>query len=759
MWPLLRDSAMFRYTFLLLLALASLPLAIAQPQTVERETIGLVLAGGGARGIAHVGVIRALEEMQVPIDAVAGTSMGALVGGLYASGMTSDELYEVVTTMDWERAFEDSVPRDKLPTRRKSDDYDFPSGVKFAVKDGNLTIPLGLIQGQQVRQIIKDLMLDVIHVRDFDELPIPFRAVAADIESGDEYVFARGDVVTAMRASMSLPGLLAPVEHDGRLFVDGGVANNIPVDVARSMGVDRVIVVDIGTPLLRRNEINSFLSVAEQMVGFLTRKNSEQQLETLVETDVLITPDLESFGTLSFEDTVAIYQRGYDETIKLTSRLKEMALAEAQWEEHLAARVMPEHTDLPIEFIAIKNDSGLSDDLIRVRLEQSLGEPLDLNLLNRNIASIYALDYWEIIDFQLLTDERGAGLLIDARAKSWGENKLKFGLGLVSDLDGSGDFNLGASYLRKGVNNRGGEVYGRAQIGDTSLLTGQLYQPLDLHSRYFVVPYASLSDNQVYTLGPEFDATDVVGAWRLKRAEAELAVGANIFTSTQIRLGVNAAYGEYDVDLAFSDELNGADFQQGGVFTSLRYDTLDSAFFPTRGSFLYAQYSAQRTGFGSDADFERWLGIGQSAFSFGGGKRNTVIFTARTGQSIDAPNSPQNYFQLGGLFNLSGVGQNLFSGRQMAFVMAQYQRKLSSNSVIPIKMPVYVGFSLEGGQLWQERSEIDLDDLIGSGSIYLGIDSPLGPIYLAYGRTENESEALYLSLGWPFLSNLNRLGR
>ncbi|MEP4484062.1 MAG: patatin-like phospholipase family protein [Halioglobus sp.] len=750
---------MFRYTLLLLITLSTFSIAAAELKTGERETIGLVLAGGGARGIAHVGVIRALEEMQVPIDAVAGTSMGALVGGLYASGMSADDLYQVVTTMDWDLAFEDAVDRGELPPRRKSDDYDFPSDLNFAFKDGKLSIPLGLIQGQQVRQIIKELMLDVVHVRDFDQLPIPFRAVAADIESGDAYVFSQGDVVTAMRASMSLPGLLAPVEHDGRLLVDGGVANNIPVDVARAMGVDRLIVVDIGTPLLKRDEINSVVSVAEQMVGFLTRKNSVAQLETLGDSDVLITPDLQGMGMLAFDEDIAIYQRGYDAAISDRSQIAALSLPKQQWEEHMASRMIPQRIVAPIEFIAIKNDSGVSDEMIRVQLEQPLGEPLDRGLLNDNIASIYALDHWEIIDYQVTTDERGTGLLVDARAKSWGGDKLKFGLGLITDLDGSSDFNLGASYLRKGVNERGGEVYSRAQVGDTVIFSGQFYQPLDLRSRYFVVPYASYTDNQVYTLGPEYDADDVVGAWRVKRLEAELAIGANVFSSTQLRLGTNVARGEYEVDIAVSNDLTEDDFREGSVFASARYDTLDRAFFPTQGNFLYVDYEAQRTGLGSDASFERWMAIGQSAFSFGGEKRNTVIFTARTGQSIDAPNTPQNYFQLGGLFNVSGVAQNFFSGRQMAFVMGQYQRKLTANSVIPINLPVYAGFSVEGGRLWQDRSDVDLGDLTAGGSVYLGIDSPIGPMYLAYGRTEDDLNALYLSLGWPFLSNLNRLGR
>ena len=229
-FPLL--SSFFQSALVAGLLMLSGALAADQP----RERVGLALAGGGARGIAHVGVIRALEEMQIPVDALAGTSMGALVGGLYATGINARELQNIVAAMDWENAFTDNVERSKLPIRRKGDDYDYPIKLNLSIKDGELSFPLGLAQGQQVRMKIKELKVEAEHISNFDLLRIPYRTVATDLETGEAYVFSDGDIVTAMRASMSLPGLLAPVEHDGRLLVDGGVANNIPVDIARKMG-------------------------------------------------------------------------------------------------------------------------------------------------------------------------------------------------------------------------------------------------------------------------------------------------------------------------------------------------------------------------------------------------------------------------------------------------------------------------------------------------------------------------------------------
>ncbi len=364
---------MFHRFLLTVLAIACTCTATA----AEPPRIGLVLAGGGARGIAHAGVIRALEEMKVPVHAVAGTSMGALVGGLYASGMDADDLAIVVENMDWERAFQDGVDRSDQPQRRKEDDYDYPTQIRFSLKDGSVSMPLGFIQGQQVQQIIKELMRDVAEVRDFDDLPIPYRAVATDIETGQAYVFDRGNVVTAMRASMSLPGLLAPVEHNGLLLIDGGIANNVPVSVARDMGVDMVIVVDIGTPLRDRENINSVVAVADQMIGFLTRKNSEEQLATLTATDVLVSPDLTGIGMLDFDLADEIYRRGYETAMSLAPQLAALGLSDGDWVNYLAAREIAKPVDRPIDLIAVHNSSRVSDDIIRVRLNQQVGEPLD----------------------------------------------------------------------------------------------------------------------------------------------------------------------------------------------------------------------------------------------------------------------------------------------------------------------------------------------------------------------------------------------
>lgn len=724
------------------------------------EDVVLVLAGGGARGIAHVGAIAALEELQVPVKAIAGTSMGALVGGLYAQGMDARQLREVVETMAWDEAFEDSVERDNLPQRRKEDDYDYPASLSLALNEGGLSIPLGIVQGQQVRQMIKDLSPNAEHIDDFDRLPTPYRAVATDIESGDAYIFSGGDIVTAMRASMSLPGLLAPVEHDGRLLVDGGLAMNIPVSVGRELGGKRLIVIDIGTPLRDRSEINNLLDVGDQMINFLTRKNSIEQLGLLSERDLLINPDLSGIGMLDFELSSEIYQRGYDATMAMREALQALALDDAGWERYLAGRSMTAPGEPVIDRIDIFDDSPLRADVIRVRLSQQLGQRLDRQQLRADMEDIYALDHWQIIDYDVVsTEEAGNVLEIHATAKSWGDNDLKFGLNLVTALDGSSEINIGASYLWKGISDLGGELYARGQVGDTILFGAEFYQPLEVRGRYFIAPYVGYRDYDATTLGPEYSPGDPVGIWRVRRLTSQFDAGWNVLRNSQLRLGLFRNIGEYRTDVEVGGDLPEDRFDEGGIAASLRYDRLDNAYFPTRGGFLYAEYQLLRDELGADSDFERWQAITQGAFSFGRKDRNTLIFTGRTGQTLDAANTPANYFQLGGLFNLSGLSHNQLSGRQTAFAMAQYQRRLSDTSVLPFDVPAYLGASIEGGQVWSERADVDVGDFMSAGSIYLAVDSPLGPLYLAYGRSEDSQDAIYLALGWPFLNNQFRMGR
>ncbi|HZJ92367.1 MAG TPA: patatin-like phospholipase family protein, partial [Thiopseudomonas sp.] len=331
----------------------------------ERERVGLVLSGGAARGLAHVGVLKALEEQGIVIDAIAGTSMGAVVGGLYAAGYRIEELEKLATELNWQQALSDAPPREDIPFRRKQDDRDFLVKQKLSFRDdGSLGLPLGVLQGQNLALLLEKLFARAGAVEDFDQLPIPFRAVAADISTGQTVVFSQGHLALAVRASMSIPAVLTPVEVDGQLLVDGGISNNIPVDIARQMGVDRLIVVDIGSPLASTESLHTVFDILNQSVALLTRRNSEAQLATLQEQDILVQPPLSGFGITDFARAQEMMDAGYRATHALQWRFA--GLAQPLPEQKKIASNTKKLKKAPlITSVQVTNTSKVGDEVIR----------------------------------------------------------------------------------------------------------------------------------------------------------------------------------------------------------------------------------------------------------------------------------------------------------------------------------------------------------------------------------------------------------
>ncbi len=305
-------------------------------KTDKRPRIGLVLSGGGARGLAHIGVLKVLEEMRIPIDCIAGTSMGAVVGGLYAAGASPADLEKLVESIPWNEAFTDKQTADKLSFRRKEDRQSDKIDLNLGIRDGHLITSKGLVQGQNLNLLLKEIILHTSDTKDFDKLHIPFRAVAADIESGQAVVIGTGDLSEAIRASMSIPGIFAPMEIRGKMLVDGGIANNLPVDVVRGMGADILIVVDIGTPLRTREGLNSPGSITAQVMTILIQRNVRAQLQTLKREDILIQPQLGNLGTTDFSKTAAAMNIGQDTAKKLTHRLTALSVSPENYQVYLA---------------------------------------------------------------------------------------------------------------------------------------------------------------------------------------------------------------------------------------------------------------------------------------------------------------------------------------------------------------------------------------------------------------------------------------
>ncbi|MGH8197159.1 MAG: patatin-like phospholipase family protein, partial [Steroidobacteraceae bacterium] len=370
----------------------------------ERPRIGLVLSGGGSRGLAHVGVLQALESQRIPIDAIVGTSIGAVVGGLYASGKSADEIDEFMRGTDWSVAFRDRPARDTLNFRRKQDDREFLVRFPLGIQGGSFRVPRGLIQGQRLTQTLRLETLQVAAIEDFDELPTPFRAIAADLETGERIVLERGDLTSAMRASMSAPGVFAPVEIDGRLLVDGGLVENLPVDVVKEMGVDIVIAVDVGFQPVGRRELTSALAVSNQAITIMMLRETARQRKLLTGDDLLIEPDLGSLQSTDFSGAARTIGLGLVATRANAPRLAGLALGEAEWREYLAARVATEQSQAVVHFVRTDRKSERYSERIQAELGPVLGKPLDPEEMDERLSHFYGSDNFESLDYRLVRE-------------------------------------------------------------------------------------------------------------------------------------------------------------------------------------------------------------------------------------------------------------------------------------------------------------------------------------------------------------------
>ncbi|MGQ0428380.1 MAG: patatin-like phospholipase family protein [Gammaproteobacteria bacterium] len=732
------------------LACLLLPL-LAQPAAAEGEVavqqarprVGLVLSGGGARGLAHVGVLKALEEQRVPIDAIAGTSMGAVIGGLYAAGRSPAEIEALVSTLDWNDAFRDRSPRRDMNFRRKQDDREFLVRFPLGVKGGEFRVPRGLIQGQKLTQILRRETIAVAGIDDFDRLPTRLRAVATDLETGERKVLDRGDLTQALRASMSAPGVFAPVELDGRLLVDGGLVENLPVDVAQSMGVDVVIAVDAGFPPVGRRELTSALAVSNQMLTIMMQRETARQKSLLGPADFLIEPALGTVPSMDFTEVARKVAIGTEAARGQSARLAVLALSEEEWRRHLAARSatprLPE-----IQFVRVDQGSARYRERIEAELEPAVGAPLDAAAMEQRLSRLYGDDNFESLDYKVVRDGERPGIEVSARRKSWGPNYLRFGLELQDDFEGSNSFNAGVRALVTEANRYGAEWQTDLRVGADPRFRTELYQPIGYASRWFVAPRI-LAERRLFDV---LDGEDRLATFRVRNAEVGLDFGREFGSWGEWRAGVVRGDGKRSLLVGDPDDPDLpplADFDRGEFYSRFSMDRLDDVHFPRHGELFVLQWHGPREDLGADADADRVSFDFQLARSQG---RSTWVLSASGGAVVSgAGDQVQDFYSLGGLFNLSGLSPDAISGPHFAVARAVYYRRIGSGQEGFLNVPTYLGASLEQGNAWEDRGDMSFASARTNGALFLGFSTFLGPVYLAAGFDEGGGRSFYLLLG------------
>jgi NTE family protein len=712
--------------------------AIRPAQT--RPRIGLVLSGGGARGAAHIGVLKLLDRLHVPVDVIAGTSMGAVVGGLYASGLSGEQIEQAMASLDWQAAFRDRPPRTELDYRRKEEDREFLVNLPLGLQGRKLIIPKGLVQGQKFTETLRRLTLPVARITDFDQLPTRFRAVATNLETGDETVIANGDLTTAMRASMSVPGVFEPVEYDNELLVDGGLVDNLPIDVARSLGVDVLIVVDAGYPLQPRKYLSSLPNITNQMLSILLRRGVDKALASLGPDDIIVSPQLGDFSSYDFPETMKIVSAGEAAAQAVQARLTALAMPAADYEHYLQARNAARGGLPSVKFVRVEPDSRNYQRQIQDIFSQDVDHTLDAGELQDQVESLYSRGNLELLDYRLVQDPLGQlGLDFTARRNSWGPNYLRVGISLQDDFEGDTTFNAAGRLDLTELNSLGAESVTDVQVGTAPLLATELYLPLTTVTRYFVAPNLELEAHDL----PQVQDGRQIGEYRIRSFDYGLDFGREFSNWGELRFGALDTRGDSHVRLGDFD-MPPSYFHVPEFFVRFGYDRLDAANFPHSGQALTAQLSVEGNG-GGERGTDLFTLDWRLAHSWA---KNTIEAWLSSGSTVGgSQTNVRTFFPLGGFLNLSGVQAQTLAGPQYAIGRLIYLRKVGNGGEGILDVPAYWGVSVESGNVWNTRSAMSFSSARTDFSVFFGADTYIGPAYLAWGYDESGTIAFYLFLG------------
>ncbi|ELZ1714434.1 patatin-like phospholipase family protein [Vibrio parahaemolyticus] len=770
MFKTLSSSPMSRYfalwVSLFLIATPSVA-QVKNEDTPTRPKVAVVLAGGGAKGSAHIGVLKALEEMHIPVDIITGTSMGAYVGGLYATGMSADEIESFIYSVDWNSGYRDRVDRSQRRVRDKEYEDRYQITTDLGLRFGEVRAPTGVVQGQNMLRVLRETTGNLGRFDSFDELAIPYRSVATDILELDEVVIGNGYLVDAMMASMSVPGALPPYKLNGHMLVDGGVVNNMPVDVARAMGADVVIAVDISTDYKTEDDFTGLFTVADQLSNYLVRRSTQQQVETLQEHDVYIRPNVGQMETVEFDKMPWAFQSGYDITKEMESKLAGLRLSNAEYQKYIdhkqeVRKKLVYGDDRVVDEIVIVNNTHYSDVLLTNRLELETGRKIETAEIEKAVENLYALDRFELITYHFEEVDGSNLLVFDVNEKSWGPNYLNFRFFLEDDFDTDSQYGIGMSTNFTNLNSHGAEMALNVEMGTDKLIEAELYSPVLSSQEFFVAgKLAYSSEGRNLPVSDDDSSLSSVNDFlpvSYTEFVSEIAIGIQPTLWQELRLG--GRYSSGSIELSTLASVGNLDFERRGLFANYRLDTLDDFAFPTRGLLVDLEYlvshdtSPEEIGQSKPKDivedtvyeidarfkgamsYQRHTLVGQAEYSFVQSKNSSITLDPR---------------ELGGFLHLSGIPRNSLIGQNLFFSSLVYRYKWFDNDFGLFEAPVYVGASLEHGGTWSDNDlKLNEAPLYNAASIFFGVDSPIGPIMLAYGRTEQDMEAVYLIVGTSF---------
>lgn len=733
---------------------ANLPVRAKAP---ARPKVGLVLSGGGARGLAHVGVLKVLERERIPVDVIAGTSMGAIVGGLYASGLSATEVAEEVAELDWDNVFASRVDRRELSQRRKEHDFEVAPLLEVGIGSDGVKAPLGSLSSRVLEAHLRRLTLSASQTRHFDQLPTPFRAVATDMETGKAVILSEGDLATALRSSMSVPGLFAPLEVDGRILGDGGLVNNTPVDVAREMGAQRLIVVNIGTPLASRDTLGTLTGVTSQMINILTEQNVLQSLRSLTPRDVLIAPTLEGLSSADFDRAREFMARGEAQAEAMVLRMQDLQLSEAEYAEWKSARQRQVPASPQLDFVRTEGSKLTRPDLRADMFRSQPGDVFDVVKAERDINLLAASGDYLRTDYRLVRTPGGdQGLIFDLEDKPWGPNYLQMGLDFSADNRGRSAFNLKLVHNRHWLDGAGSEWRNVVRLGTSPLLNTEWYRPMSWQLPDGLSGFVAASAGTQRRTFDVYRDPDADADARNERGQTVLALeaGVNWRELGEWRFGWVEQIGRDQLSLVSGDyrlaragESLNERWRESGLRLKGVFDQLDHAYFPTQGwrveGVWFQGQGHDRQDSGYRDGYVRALDLqGQWVNTWG---PHTVSVMGRMALS-EGPQPTIGRFGLGGFQQLSGYAPYQVAGSQVGLLRLGYHAHLTD---MMLTRGLFIGGSVEVGNAWQRPQDFWHGGKKTGFSLYLGADTAMGPVYTAISHSPGVGPTLMLFVGRP----------
>jgi NTE family protein len=507
------------------------------------------------------------------------------------------------------------------------------------------------------------------------------------------------------------------------------------------MDVDIIIAVDVEFPLYKIDELESVLTITEQLLTIVIRKETLRQIDRMGPGDILIRPQLGVFASSNFGEIISTIGPGEQATRALSAKLSELSLDEASYAAYKEQLGSPPDVDDKLAFVRIVHDDKLAEAVLESRLTVEPGDPIDPAVLARNANRLYGLQLYQQVGYSLVEEDGGTGVEYRATTKSWGPNILQFGLALEDDFEGSTAFNIDARLTRAAMNRLGAEWRTDLRLGTDPRLFSEFYQPLSFDSRWFIAPRLQLEQSNLNA----FLLDETIARLRVTEAETGVDFGRELGTVGEFRVGVFRGLGEARVKVG-DPLLPNEDFDTGGFFANLRFDSLDDAQFPRRGLLADFRWTGSRPALGADTEFD--LVAGEFAQTWSRGKSSFQLGLGYA-TTLESDGAVQDYFPLGGFLRLSGLERGELSGPHAALAKLVYYRRVGETTGGIFDTPIYLGASAEAGNVWQNRSDMSLDSLVWNGSLFAGIDTFIGPVYLAAGFAEKGRTNFYLFIGTP----------